>query len=72
MYNKIEYNSKTDIWALGCVFYELCTNDLAFKGDTEQEVKKAICEVEPPRLDQVIVPQLPYANNGSFQSILDR
>lgn len=28
-----KYNNKTDIWALGCIFYEICTHERAFGGD---------------------------------------
>lgn len=30
--NGNEYNSKTDIWALGCVLYELCAMERMFSG----------------------------------------
>src|SRR5437773_624562 len=29
------YNSKTDIWAFGCIAYEFCTKRKAFSGDWE-------------------------------------
>jgi NIMA (never in mitosis gene a)-related kinase len=27
---KSGYNSKTDVWSLGCILYEICTLDKAF------------------------------------------
>jgi NIMA (never in mitosis gene a)-related kinase len=27
------YNAKSDIWALGCIVYELCLLKMAFDGD---------------------------------------
>ena len=29
------YNTKTDIWALGCIVFEFCTKRTAFSGDHE-------------------------------------
>ena len=31
------YNSKTDIWALGCIAYEFCTKRRAFESDFETQ-----------------------------------
>ena len=28
-----KYNTKVDIWALGCIFFELCTGTKAFESD---------------------------------------
>ena len=43
LHNGEDYNEKADIWALGCVLYEMCTNQLAFDGKTEPQVRKAVC-----------------------------
>jgi len=32
MYENKPYTSKSDIWALGCILYELCTLKRAFEG----------------------------------------
>lgn len=31
--NESEYNDKSDIWALGCVIYELCALEQAFQAE---------------------------------------
>src|SRR5271170_3468785 len=31
--NPIRFTKKVDVWALGCIFYELITNERAFKDD---------------------------------------
>eukprot|EP00049_Salpingoeca_infusionum_P016764 m.347306 g.347306 ORF g.347306 m.347306 type:complete len:654 (+) comp16144_c0_seq30:238-2199(+) len=39
----VPYNSKSDVWALGCVLYELCTHRQAFKGSNLLAVVNKIC-----------------------------
>jgi serine/threonine protein kinase len=33
--NKHKFNNKVDIWSIGCIIYELLTEERAFKGDYE-------------------------------------
>ena len=40
-------DKKTDIWAFGCVLYELLTGKRAFRGETTQDTIAAILEREP-------------------------
>uniref|UniRef100_A0A672I2J0 non-specific serine/threonine protein kinase n=1 Tax=Salarias fasciatus TaxID=181472 RepID=A0A672I2J0_SALFA len=43
------YNNKSDIWALGCVLYEMCTLKHAFEaGNMKNLVLKIICGSYPP------------------------
>ena len=40
-------DKRTDIWAFGCVLYELLTGDVPFKGDTVSDTIAAVLDREP-------------------------
>src|SRR5258708_13751682 len=42
-----EVDKRTDIWAFGCLLYELLTGTRAFQGETLQERIAAVIEPEP-------------------------
>lgn len=41
------YGNKSDIWALGCVLYELLARDFAFSGKSLPEIMARICNEAP-------------------------
>ena len=44
------YNSKSDIWALGCLLYEMCCLRQPFQGESLMGLMYKICEGERPEL----------------------
>eukprot|EP00038_Savillea_parva_P006730 m.165502 g.165502 ORF g.165502 m.165502 type:complete len:736 (+) comp12569_c0_seq1:361-2568(+) len=46
----IGYNSKSDVWSLACVLYELCNLEMPFKGDSLLTLTKLICDGDLPSL----------------------
>lgn len=40
--NKKPYNEKNDIWALGCLLYEMCKKKQPFRSEKEINLKKKI------------------------------
>ena len=44
------YNEKTDIWALGCVLFELCCIKRAFEDKNEEAIKQQILTFAIPQI----------------------
>jgi len=51
------YNQKTDIWALGCILYEMCARKRAFDSESEEGLKQKILSFQIPMLP-VLVPSM--------------
>jgi serine/threonine-protein kinase len=59
-------DKRTDIWAFGCVLYELLTGKQAFEGETVTEILASILKSEPDWL------ALPPATRAQIRSLLRR
>ena len=44
IWNNGEVSYKSDIWALGCIIYEMCSLKMPFKGKNMMELKDNICK----------------------------
>jgi len=59
-------DKRTDIWAFGCVLYEMLTGQRAFKGETTSDIIAAIIE-RSPELDR-----LPRSTPPHLRRIIER
>jgi NIMA (never in mitosis gene a)-related kinase len=55
------FNSKADIWALGCILYELCCTMRAFEDTTEEGLRQKILSFR--------IPQIPLHSQESRPSL---
>ncbi|XP_042264389.1 ribosomal protein S6 kinase alpha-6-like [Thunnus maccoyii] len=62
IYENKPYNNKSDIWALGCVLYEICTLKRAFKASDKKDLKLKIINGPYPRMSD------PYSQELCFLS----
>lgn len=75
-------DARSDIWALGCVFYELLTGTVPFEGDTLTEIVAAVLQEDPkppsslrpglpPSADALILRCLQRKPDARFQTIAE-
>lgn len=46
------FNQKVDVWALGCILYEMITQKAAFVGSGEEQVKQSILSRNLPKINE--------------------
>ena len=44
---RLPYDQATDIWSLGCLLQQMCTLQNAFKGNSTEEIERAILNDQP-------------------------
>ncbi|XP_058231887.1 serine/threonine-protein kinase Nek11 isoform X4 [Hemibagrus wyckioides] len=62
------YDSKSDVWSLGCILYEMCCLKHAFEGHNFLSVVQKIMESSTPSLPEKYSPEL----NSLMQRMLER
>ncbi|XP_027025946.2 serine/threonine-protein kinase Nek11 isoform X3 [Tachysurus fulvidraco] len=62
------YDSKSDVWSLGCILYEMCCLKHAFEGQSFLSVVQKIMESPTPSLPEKYSPEL----NSLMQKMLER
>ncbi|KAI0231085.1 Serine/threonine-protein kinase Nek11 [Lamellibrachia satsuma] len=63
-----EFSTKSDIWSVGCIVYEMCTQEPLFSGRTREELNKNICEQSLPKFPDVFSTDLCHV----WERLVDR
>jgi len=59
------FSTKTDIWSLGCILYEICTNRKPFDGTSDDHLKTKIISYAHPQLPaEKFSPELNHVYNS--------
>ena len=61
--NSQEYDTRTDIWSLGCIIYELCTFMMPFNSTNERSLIDKITNLK--------IPEFPIAYSKELKQVYE-
>ena len=72
MYKGLPYDLSTDVWAMGCVLYELCTGKHAFDAKNLFDLAAKIQKANPANLPSTFSPALNQLMRDMLQADMKR
>ena len=68
IWNRMAYDSKCDVWSLGCILYEMCALSPPFLGHDMKSLQRAVCGASTPACTRATLMTSPLLSRGCSTS----